>query len=102
MEKEELDTPSFSKVLADHTIYTSHWMPVTGGVPILCDFGESKIGLKNHRDDIMPGVMRAPEVILGMEWDEKVDIWAMGLMVSCKVDDPITAATNITKVLDSR
>ncbi len=30
----------------------------------------------------MPGIYRAPEVILGMDWDSKVDIWAIGVMVS--------------------
>ncbi|GLB21956.1 hypothetical protein AtubIFM61612_002508 [Aspergillus tubingensis] len=29
----------------------------------------------------MPGIYRAPEVILGMEWDYKVDIWSIGNMV---------------------
>lgn len=29
----------------------------------------------------MPDFYRAPEVILGMEWDEKIDIWCVGLMV---------------------
>ena len=29
----------------------------------------------------MPGIYRAPEVILDMEWDSKVDIWAAGLTV---------------------
>lgn len=32
----------------------------------------------------MPGIYRAPEVILGMEWDCKVDIWSIGLMVSMR------------------
>jgi hypothetical protein len=30
----------------------------------------------------MPGIYRAPEVILEMDWDSKVDIWAIGVMVS--------------------
>ncbi|OAX82535.1 hypothetical protein ACJ72_03120, partial [Emergomyces africanus] len=34
-----------------------------------------------HRGDIMPGIYRAPEVILGMEWDCKVDLWSVGVMV---------------------
>ncbi|RDL32424.1 Uncharacterized protein BP5553_08880 [Venustampulla echinocandica] len=29
----------------------------------------------------MPGIYRAPEVILGMDWDSKVDIWAIGVMM---------------------
>lgn len=29
----------------------------------------------------MLGVYRAPEVVLGMEWDSKIDIWSVGVMV---------------------
>lgn len=29
----------------------------------------------------MPDIYRAPEVILGMAWDYKVDIWNVGMMV---------------------
>jgi len=39
------------------------------------------VGNQKHRD-IMPGVYRAPEVVLGMGWDYEVDIWSVGLMVS--------------------
>jgi serine/threonine protein kinase len=57
-------------------------MPVNTGLPVLCDFGEARIGDKKHTGDIMPGIYRAPEVILGMEWDKKVDIWSIGVTVS--------------------
>lgn len=29
----------------------------------------------------MPDLYRAPEVILNMEWDYKVDIWSVGMVV---------------------
>ncbi|KAK7420435.1 hypothetical protein QQZ08_010422 [Neonectria magnoliae] len=29
----------------------------------------------------MPDFYRAPEVILGMGWDSKIDIWSMGVMI---------------------
>ena len=32
----------------------------------------------------MPEMYRAPEVILDTEWDSKIDIWSVGVMVSCK------------------
>lgn len=35
-----------------------------------------------HTGDVMPDIYRAPEVILGMDWDSKIDIWCVGLMVS--------------------
>ena len=57
-------------------------MPLSTGLPIICDLGEARVGTKMHRGDIMPGIYRAPEVILGMDWDNKVDIWATGIMVS--------------------
>ncbi|KAL3465080.1 kinase-like domain-containing protein [Aspergillus heterothallicus] len=33
------------------------------------------------RGDIMPDIYRAPEVILGMKWDYKVDIWNVGMLI---------------------
>ena len=31
---------------------------------------------KRHRGDIMPGIVQsAPEIVLGMNWDSKMDIW---------------------------
>jgi len=50
--------------------------------PIPCDLGEARVGTQKFRGDIMPEIYRAPEVILDMEWDSKVDIWAMGIMLS--------------------
>lgn len=32
---------------------------------------------------IQPASLRAPEVILGMKWDTKVDVWSTACMVSC-------------------
>ena len=49
---------------------------------ILTDFGSARMGQEKHRGDVMPDVYRAPEVILDMEWDSKIDIWSVGLMVS--------------------
>jgi hypothetical protein len=57
-------------------------MPLCSGPPVICDLGESRIGNRKHTGDVMPGIYRAPEVILVMEWDEKVDVWVVGVMVS--------------------
>ena len=40
----------------------------------------------------MPGIYRAPEIVLGMDWDSKVDIWAVGVMVSaiCAAEEVVT------------
>jgi serine/threonine-protein kinase SRPK3 len=57
-------------------------MPLSTGLPVLCDLGEARFSIQKQRGDIMPGIYLAPEVILGMDWDSKVDIWAIGVMVS--------------------
>ncbi|KAJ4424526.1 hypothetical protein N0V82_000850 [Gnomoniopsis sp. IMI 355080] len=58
-------------------------MPITHGAPVITDFGAAILGDpgQKHPGDVMPGVYRAPEVILGMEWDSKIDIWSVGVMV---------------------
>ncbi|KAL1967096.1 hypothetical protein VTN77DRAFT_3620 [Rasamsonia byssochlamydoides] len=81
IEQDEIERPTPRKILSDRTIYCSRPMPVTTGLPVLCDLGEARIGSQKHRGDIMSGVYRAPEVILGMDWDCKVDIWSVGLML---------------------
>ncbi|KMP05674.1 hypothetical protein CIRG_05355 [Coccidioides immitis RMSCC 2394] len=78
IEDGEASQPIARKVLDDRTIYISRPMPINTGLSVLCDFGEARIGDK-HKGDVMPGIYRAPEVILDMEWDSKVDIWAVGL-----------------------
>lgn len=82
IEQDELKQPIARKTLSDRTIYNSRLLPVSAGVPVLCDLGEARLGDQKHRGDIMPGIYRAPEVILGMDWDYKVDIWSVGVMVS--------------------
>lgn len=59
-------------------------VPFTNGLPILCDLGEARIDKDMHNGDIMPDIYRAPEVILGMNWATKVDIWAVGVMVGTR------------------
>ncbi|KAF1983929.1 kinase-like protein [Aulographum hederae CBS 113979] len=49
------------------------------GKPTLCDFGDARVG-KSHRGVIQQEKFRAPEVVLGMEWDEKVDVWNLGVL----------------------
>jgi serine/threonine-protein kinase SRPK3 len=34
-------------------------------------------------DDITPLGLRPPEIVLGGEWDESVDIWTFGCIVRC-------------------
>ncbi|KKK21401.1 hypothetical protein ARAM_007161 [Aspergillus rambellii] len=50
------------------------------GMPLLSDFGEARVG-DVHNGLIQPDIYRAPEVILGMSWTSKVDIWNVGVLV---------------------
>ncbi|KAE8361804.1 kinase-like domain-containing protein [Aspergillus caelatus] len=50
------------------------------GTPVLCDFGEARIGTENHAEDIVPDVYRAPELILQIHWNYKADIWNVGVL----------------------
>jgi serine/threonine protein kinase len=84
IERMELQNPSPRKVLDDRVIHLSYTMPITHGAPVITDFGAARLGDsgQKHFGDVMPGIYRAPEVILGMEWDSKIDIWSVGVMVS--------------------
>lgn len=79
----EHNSPLPRKLLEDRVIYTSHEMPLTYGAPVISDFGAARLGEpdQKHSGDVMPGVYRAPEIIFGMPWDSKIDVWSVGLMV---------------------
>ncbi|KAH6982299.1 kinase-like domain-containing protein [Ilyonectria sp. MPI-CAGE-AT-0026] len=47
----------------------------------LADFGTSSWFSKHLTEWIQPQMLRAPEVILGADWDSKVDIWNLGLVI---------------------
>lgn len=86
MERDESENPSARKqVDHDRFIYVSRSMPLTRGEPMLSDLGEARRAGEGspckHQSLIMPTIYRAPEVMLGMEWDSKVDIWALGQTV---------------------
>lgn len=52
------------------------------GYPIVCDLG-SAIHTEERYGGLVQAIpYRAPEVILGAEWDQKVDIWSFGVLVS--------------------
>lgn len=56
-------------------------MPVTEGNPSLSDLGLALVGKEKYTGLVMPADTGAPEVMLGMQWDKKIDIWAVGMMV---------------------
>ena len=80
-EKAEFEHPCARKVLGNRIIYQSRALPLTTGMPVLCDFGEAVFGEVEHEHDIMPDAYRAPEVILDMKWNYQVDVWNVGVMV---------------------
>ncbi|RTE81737.1 hypothetical protein BHE90_003733 [Fusarium euwallaceae] len=83
VELAELENPSPRKILVDRTIYLSYTMPITSDPLVISDFGAAVLGQpgQKHTGDVMPAVYRAPEIILGMEWDSKIDIWSVGVMI---------------------
>ena len=74
-------------MLDDRIIYTSPFVfPPSDGLPLLCDFGEARRlppegSGQVLNEDIMPNPYRAPEVILKMNWDWRVDIWNVAVLV---------------------
>lgn len=83
-EKTELEDPRPRKIAGDRVIYESRPLRPSFGDPVLCDLSEARFGCEEHTDDVMPDIYRAPEIILGMKWDYKIDIWNVGVMVSNK------------------
>ena len=82
----ENTNPSPRKVVNDYTVHLSRSFHLKKGwsgygMPLLSDFGEARMG-KVHNGLIQPDIYRAPEVILGLDWTSKVDIWNIGVLVS--------------------
>lgn len=92
-EERIIEESSARKVLKDRTIYTSSRFPPSNGLPHLTDFGEARFGDENHNEDIMPNAYRAPEVILKTNWDYKVDIWNVAMVVSAFILTPLPNPT---------
>lgn len=69
--------------MGDRTTYASTGLeiPDDPGDPVISDFGDAQYGEGDFDGEVMPDLYRAPEIILGIPWDEKIDIWALGLMV---------------------
>lgn len=82
-EEEEKSSPSPRKIVGDRVIYASRKLKETkqNGRPTLCDFGQARRGSNTYCGDIQPYIYRTPEVLLQMPWNEKVDIWNVGVLV---------------------
>lgn len=47
----------------------------------LADFGQARQESEQNTDQVQPKKLRAPEVILGLKWDSKIDIWSVACVV---------------------
>ncbi|PYI05449.1 kinase-like protein [Aspergillus sclerotiicarbonarius CBS 121057] len=100
----EIEAPSPRKIL-DHgrTIHTSQLVVPGNGLPLLSDFGEARFSEEKHAEDIMPNVYRAPEVVLKMNWDNKVDVWNVVLLAWDLVcDQTLFGGRNNDGIFDDR
>ncbi|PYI02933.1 protein kinase [Aspergillus sclerotiicarbonarius CBS 121057] len=83
-EEAEKSNPSPRKIIGDRVIYSSRKLgiPKIHGRPILSDFGEARFSssLGTQWEDVQPLIYRAPEVVLRMPWNEKIDIWNLGVL----------------------
>ncbi|KAE8408655.1 protein kinase [Aspergillus pseudonomiae] len=83
-EESEKSSPSPRKIDGDRVIYSSRdlGIPKVHGRPILADFGEACFSsrIEKQWEDVQPLVYRAPEVVLRMPWDSKIDIWNIGVL----------------------
>lgn len=84
-EEAEISNPSPYKLVGDRAIYHSRKLgiPKKHGRPVLSDFGEARFGSESgtYYDDVQPFIYRAPEVLLRMPWNEKIDIWNLAVVV---------------------
>ena len=78
-EEAEQKYPCPRKIVNDErTIYTSRsFRPPRNhnwGSPVLCDFGEARIGGSYPYEEIQPEVYKSPEIIMQTDWSHSVDI----------------------------
>ena len=83
---EEKESPSLSKPTSTGArIFESREMKQDElGYPILCDLGAAVLVEEQSSGVVQALPYRAPEVILGAEWDQKIDIWNVGVLVGLK------------------
>jgi len=83
-EEEEWSEPSLRKIDGNRVIYASRELEIPDDFSdfVVCDFGYAVFGEKKYTGEAMPDLYRAPELVLHTTWDEKIDIWSLGLMVS--------------------
>jgi serine/threonine-protein kinase SRPK3 len=83
----EWSSPSARKIDGDRVVYISTHLdiPDEPGEPVISDFGDAQFGEGPFIGEVMPDLYRAPEIVLGVPWDEKIDIWSLGMMVCSSI-----------------
>jgi hypothetical protein len=86
-ERAQVDSPIHRKVISEErTIYASRPFRQPHehayGLPVLCDFGESRIGGSHAYAEIQPEVYKSPEILMQMDWGHPADIWNAACVVS--------------------
>lgn len=92
IEEDEINEPSARKIYKGGATFLTRQLYTEIGNPKLIDLGEARFGQDSYTEQAMPDLYRAPEVILGLPWDEKIDIWALGLTVGSTLhcnDNPL-------------
>lgn len=51
------------------------------GLPVLCDFGEARIGTPQAYTEIQPEVYKSPEILMQFDWGHAADIWNVACLV---------------------
>ena len=94
IEEVEMEEPSPRKIYKGHRIYSTRLVAAEGALPVLCDFGEARFGKTSYAEHAMPDLYRAPELLLSLDWTEKIDIWALGLVVCYYNGSYLSSADN--------
>ena len=83
-------------------IYLPQQVSLVDSVAVLTNFGSARMGQDEHNVDVMPEVYRAPETILGMDWDCKIDVWSLSVMVLWYViiSNYISMHTEVVQIWD--
>lgn len=85
-ETSEAENASLAKVIDEtRTTYIARKLGIPRnarwGQPVLCDFGEARIG-SPHGRLIRPEPYRAPEVLFDLEWTSAVDLRSLAALVA--------------------
>jgi len=85
--EEEWTEPSTGKVDGDPIIYQTRDVdiPDNPSHAVLCDFGDAQFGEEMYIGEVMLDLYWAPEIVLGIPWNEKIEVWSVGLMVSKEI-----------------